>query len=371
VPTKYYGSTEADGKRFRVLALEGGGMRGFYTAKLLQALARRFADAPPGADPDIGCAFDLIIGTSTGGILTCALAAGISMQRVADVYRQWGAAIFKHPIPLETGRLERFAATHLFSPANDGESLRKALESLFGSRTIGEVYASRRIAFCVQALEMAAHWPVVIKSGHVEIDHRDSATTLVDACMATTACPIVFPPARITIAGEERVMADGNLWAHSPIIPGLIEALKICGDRPIQIVSIGISPPQAGTFIPKESHWGLFRWKFGFGVVEASMDAQSIAAIHEFDRLHPHLRVPASLIRLHQDAPSLEYQRYIGVDRADQNAIDAMSDLAQGDADHILEESMQPGHCSAILADIFRSLPQIVPASNELAPAAE
>lgn len=346
-------------------------MRGFYTAKVLLALARRFSDAPSDAHPDIGRAFDLIVGTSTGGVLTCALAAGIPMQRVADVYREWGAAIFKHPIPLETAKLERFAATHLFGPANDGEALRKALEALFGARTIGEVYSSRGIAFCVQALEMTTHAPIVLKSGHIDGEHRDIATTLVDACMATTAAPIIFPPARITVAGEERVMADGNLWANSPIIPGMIEALRICGDCPIAILSIGTSPSPAGTFIPREAQWGLFRWKFGFGIVEASMDAQAAAAIYQFDQLHPHLRVPASLIRLHQDVPSLELQKYIGVDRADENAIDAMSDLAQRDADVIFEEAMTPGHCSTLLRDIFRNLPQIASATDELAPAAE
>ena len=62
----------------RVLSIEGGGMRGLYSAAYLSLLARRYAEKRKLRDLDIGKGFDLIVGTSTGGILACALAADIS-----------------------------------------------------------------------------------------------------------------------------------------------------------------------------------------------------------------------------------------------------------------------------------------------------
>ena len=65
-------------KPYRVLSLDGGGMRGLYTASVLKSLMNRVSK--PGNDKDIGKGFDLIVGTSTGGILACGLVAGIPDQ---------------------------------------------------------------------------------------------------------------------------------------------------------------------------------------------------------------------------------------------------------------------------------------------------
>lgn len=360
MPTKIIGARATSGKPFRVLALDGGGMRGLYTAKVLEALTHRFSNRADTAY-DLGIAFDLIVGTSTGGILTCALAAGVSLGKLARLYEAKGKSIFPHPVPNHKGSAGSawFAATHLNNPANDGAGLKAALNDLFGEATIGEIYDRRNIAFCIQALEMATHAPIVFKSGHLEGKHRDDTMTLVDVCMATAAAPIIFPPARVRVARAERVMCDGGLWANSPILPGLIEALKICGDCTIQVVSVGTCPPPVGSFIPKDGRWGLAKWKFGLGIVEASMDAQARAAEFQFEQLRPHLRVDASLIRLHQTAPPEDHQNIIGLDRADPQALDAMKQLAERDADTIHGEATAADSETAFLKDIFSNLPEV------------
>ena len=68
---------------YRVLSIDGGGMRGLYTSTFMQSLASAFAKPPQGSFVDIGKAFDLIVGTSTGGILACALACGIDLNHVS------------------------------------------------------------------------------------------------------------------------------------------------------------------------------------------------------------------------------------------------------------------------------------------------
>jgi predicted acylesterase/phospholipase RssA len=94
-------STPDAQKPFRVLSLDGGGMRGLYTAVVLETLAMHFArKREPRADSlDIGKGFDLIVGTSTGGILACSLAFGLPLSKLADLYRVEGPKIFTDPMP--------------------------------------------------------------------------------------------------------------------------------------------------------------------------------------------------------------------------------------------------------------------------------
>lgn len=85
-------------KPYRVLSLDGGGMRGLYTASVLQSLVNRFSRSNSG-NKDIGKGFDLIAGTSTGGILACGLAAGIPINRIMELYSKKGNRIFTDPFP--------------------------------------------------------------------------------------------------------------------------------------------------------------------------------------------------------------------------------------------------------------------------------
>ena len=335
-------------------------MRGLYTAMVLEGLSRRFLDKPAETPArDVGEAFNLIVGTSTGGILACALAAGYSPSAIVELYRQHGADIFPHPIPTEGfAKLLGFAITHLRKPANDGVALRNALAETFGSRTIGEVYARRGIAFCMQTVDMGTHAPVVIKSGHLPGKHRDDSMTLVDACMATTAAPIILPLARVPMDGVERTLADGGLWANSPIVPALIEALKMCGDCAIEMVSVGTCPPPVGRYVPPGQRWGLGHWRFGIGAIETSLDAQAEAARYQFIQLFEHLRVPVNMVRLHQTAPPQDYQKLIGLDRAGPQAIDALTQLAAKDAETVHGEITRTNSPIAFLADIFGNLPE-------------
>jgi Patatin-like phospholipase len=81
---------------FRVLSLDGGGMRGTYTATYLERVAGTFAKKRGLEALDIGAAFDLIVGTSTGGIIACALATGIPLAEVISLYAENGPRIWGH-----------------------------------------------------------------------------------------------------------------------------------------------------------------------------------------------------------------------------------------------------------------------------------
>jgi len=72
-------SDQARPKPFRVLSVDGGGMRGIYTAAYLAWLSDRFARERGLPNLDVGKGFDLVTGTSTGAIIACAAAMGVPM----------------------------------------------------------------------------------------------------------------------------------------------------------------------------------------------------------------------------------------------------------------------------------------------------
>src|SRR5260370_32622293 len=86
-------------KPFRVLSLDGGGMRGIYTAEYLSCLAEGSAKRTGRSSLDIGKAFDLIVGTSTGAIVGCALAAAVPLSEVVSLYKKNGKLIFPRRVP--------------------------------------------------------------------------------------------------------------------------------------------------------------------------------------------------------------------------------------------------------------------------------
>lgn len=129
---------------FRVLSLDGGGMRGVYASTYLGELAEAFARKRRVPALDVGKGFDLIVGTSTGGIVACALAAGVPLRDVVALYRERGAAIF--PMKLPT-RFRFSLITQLFTRpaalASGARALREVLEARFGNETLEEVYTRR------------------------------------------------------------------------------------------------------------------------------------------------------------------------------------------------------------------------------------
>ena len=93
-------TSESVQRPFRILSLDGGGIKGLYSATLLKLLVKQFTNSQKEADQfDLGSQFDLICGTSIGAIIGIALAKGISLSSIVEIYRDYGPKIFPHPMP--------------------------------------------------------------------------------------------------------------------------------------------------------------------------------------------------------------------------------------------------------------------------------
>ena len=271
-------------KPYRVLSLDGGGMRGIYTAAFLARLTDQFGRIRGEPALDLGRGFDLITGTSTGAIVGCALAIGRPMAEIVDLYREHGPKIFPHRIAGRGSAIYRATQGSRYVRAGD-KALRKALESVLGDTTMLDVYRGRGISLSIPAVLMSEHRAWVFKKTPCS-GVRDENYPLVDVCMASSAAPIYRSLAAVddpdTPGGPQQVFADGGLWANNPIMVGLVDALTIAApDRPIEIFSLGTCPrPEGDHFDAGSAHRSMLDWSLGADVAPLSLSAQEFAFDH-------------------------------------------------------------------------------------------
>ncbi|TQC96262.1 hypothetical protein FK216_12415 [Moraxellaceae bacterium AER2_44_116] len=191
-------------ERFQILSLSGGGFRGLYTAQVL-------ADLEEKSGLPIAKHFDLLAGTSIGGILALAAACEIPMALIVDLFCKHGHEIFqKRPFWQNIYGLRK-------SPySSDG--LRKLLSSdhLFGKRLLSDA----KHPVIVPSINYTKGIPVVFKTPHHDTIERDHVFSLVDVALATSAAPAYFP--RHVMDSQQYV--DGGLCANNPALLGLHEA---------------------------------------------------------------------------------------------------------------------------------------------------
>lgn len=207
---------------FHILALSGGGFRGLYTATVLKHLEESFG-AP------LAARFDLLCGTSAGGLLALGLAAAIPAAELQAMFEHDGKRIFG-----SRGLLRRLL-TKLIVAKHSSEGLRAVLEDRFKGMTIGDL--KHRVL--IPAVNYSSGKGQFFKTPHApkyELDHR---RRLVDVGLATAAAPTYFPLHRV---GDEGVFADGGLVGNSPGLFGVHEAqeiLHVPRAAKIRVLSIG------------------------------------------------------------------------------------------------------------------------------------
>lgn len=329
----------ADGEVYRVLCLDGGGMRGVYTATYLNGLARAFARRRGVAALDIGSGFDLICGTSTGAIVASALACGIDVGEVVRLYESNGAAIFPSRVPKSFGA--RLLIDLVRRPAHlraGTRALRAALRQRLGEATFGEVFERRGIALAFPAVALASHRSWVFKTPHLaSSNHRDDAVTLVDACLASSAAPVFRSIAMLegTVTGADTPQAfvDGGLWANNPILVGLVEALEATRpDQRIDVFCLGTVPAPTGQNVAQaELHRGLPGWGFGSLAAGVSIDAQQFAYDNMARMLAKHVRRDCRIHRFPAQGTPASLLPFLDLDDTRPDAIAALETHAGSD----------------------------------------
>lgn len=266
---------------YRVLSLDGGGMRGVYTAAYLERLTSQFAKERSADALDLGKGFDLITGTSTGAIVACALAIGRPMSEVVSLYKEKGRQIFPHRIKGKLSAIYRALRFRKYVRQGD-QALRLALSEVLGDVTMRNVFDHRGISLSIPAVLMGTHRAWVFKKTRTS-GLRDDDYPLADVCLATTAAPIYRSLAAIpdpnSEHGPKQVFADGGLWANNPILVGLVDALLNAGPaQPIELFSLGTCPRPEGEHLTGDAvHRSMLSWALGADVAPLSISAQEFA----------------------------------------------------------------------------------------------
>lgn len=354
---------------FRALSIDGGGMRGIYTASYLQSLERSFAQKRglvDGERLDVGKGFNLIVGTSTGAIVGCALAYGVSPEEMVKLYREHGAKIFPKRMPSSLGI--DLIKQLLFRPktlAIGNEALRSALTDIFHGTTVKELWSTRQIPLAVTAVNMATYRAWVFKTAHeATSNHRDDNYTLVDLCMASSAAPLYRSLAAIKhpTSGDYEIFSDGGLWANNPVLVALIEALRTLGDREddIEIYALGsCGKPEGEVIAVKDIHRGLLEWRFGGGAAKLSIAAQEYAFDEAVKMLSRYMKRKVTITRFPSDKVPGAMLEFLDLDETRPEGLDALVRQGRQDANTTNSEIQNRTAGGLMIEALFNTMPVI------------
>lgn len=263
-------------KPVRILSLNGGGARGLFTISVLAEIERIIATRTGDQNIKAGDYFDLITGTSIGGILALGLAAGKTARELEKVFFNEAPNIF----PRRPGWINLLKT--LYSPIYDSSPLQATVEKMIGKETTFNDL-SRRVM--IPTVNLSTGKPQFFKTPHNPEFNRDGALKLVDAAMATSAAPTYFSP--YYCEDLKSYFADGGLVANNPSYIGLLEVFRdMRSDFPaasyqdVHILNIGtlgeeytISPRALGS---KRSRGYFGLWGSGKRLVLTTMTANQL-----------------------------------------------------------------------------------------------
>jgi len=303
---------EKNKKEFKILAIDGGGIKGLYSSTILEHFEQKFNCL-------LSDYFDLLCGTSTGGLIALAASLKIPMTKVSEFYQEEGPKIFPKQrilwLPriigkkITTGDLRQVIYRGKFSD----EPLRKALENIFGNHKIAE----SNNYLCIPSYTITEARPWVFKKDHHELD-RDDKAFYVDVALATSAAPTFFPVAEIPYYDHKQFI-DGGVWANNPTLSGLIEALKYfvgTGKEfdSIKILSLSSLSLTGGKPTGLKRHRSFWNWKKE--LFETSMAGQSIFSEYFMDQIQKIAEVNIDYFRIPTADIAREQEDHIQLDVA-------------------------------------------------------
>ncbi|MGB0681470.1 MAG: CBASS cGAMP-activated phospholipase [Magnetovibrionaceae bacterium] len=286
---------------FQILSLSGGGFLGLFSALLLEKLEDRFGSP-------LANHFDLICGTSVGGIIALGLAAEESASDIRKALEMHGPRIF--PTPFKR-------SLSLFRPMYKPEPLRDAIIEIVGQTMVLGDLQSRVL---VPTVNLTKGGPSIFKTPHHPDLSENWRRTVVEVAMATSAAPTMFPTA---VVGHS-TYTDGGLFANSPDLLGALEAEKFLGVERgnISVLSIGTTTNRF-SFESGDNRKGILPWLAGLRVFNVMISSQQQAVHHMMEHSYGD-----RYVRLDYE-PSPEQSKGLRLDIANRKSIDTQKGLAE------------------------------------------
>jgi patatin-like phospholipase/acyl hydrolase len=258
-----------------VLSLDGGGIRGVIPAMVLADLEERTGKHT--AD-----LFDLIAGTSTGGIIALALTVPgpegkprWAANDLVDLYLTDGPRIFHHSIGrmLETG-------LGLLDEKFDAQPLEQALHDYFGDTMVSQAVTD----VMVTSYDLEHRQPFFFKTDRAKATPEHD-WLMREAARATSAAPTYFEPAKLTANGQTFALCDGGVFANNPAMSAYAEARRRHPKAEIRVVSVGTGQLTRKFHYEDVRDWGLIEW--ARPLLDVVFDGVSDATEYELEQLLP------------------------------------------------------------------------------------
>ncbi len=262
----------------RILSIDGGGIRGIIPAVVLSRLERQTGQR-------VADLFDLVAGTSTGGILALGLtrpgAGGrplYSAAQMAELYEKEGTKIFstswwRRMRTLGSLAEERYSA----------DGIEEVLRRYFGDVRLKDACTD----VLVPSYEIERRTPFFFKSAMAR-ERAEYDFPMWEAARATSAAPTYFEPARVPVpdSADYWALIDGGVFANNPAACALVEAMAL-NPRATKFVVVSLG---TGTVLPRISidrakGWGTAGWMLP--VLDIVLDGVSATVDYQLQKLLP------------------------------------------------------------------------------------
>ncbi len=332
--------------RKAILSIDGGGIRGIMPAVMLQALEQRLADR--GKTRPLHAYFDLIAGTSTGGIIAAGLTAphpdgsgqpASTAEGLVKLYREHGTTIFSRD--RFRGLREAFSRLSLgpmLQEKYDAGPLEGVLRTYFGDGLTSQALSNVLVtAYDIQArrTHFMTGGPAYAGANH---DYRFR-----DACRATSAAPTYFEPEQVENLKTRKLhtLIDGGVFANQPSLCAYSEAKYLWADVEQEILSLGTGYQNRPFPFDQVKDWGPLKWispSEGAPVISILMHGQAHSANWQMDQIlgERFTRLDAELVNANDDMDDASEENLDALTAMAQQIVDANSQALDAWADKLV-----------------------------------
>ncbi|MDN6868907.1 CBASS cGAMP-activated phospholipase [Aeromonas caviae] len=317
-----------DCHRFQILSLSGGGVRGLYTVTILAELEQHLAEQSKNPDYRISQHFDLIAGTSIGGILALGLASGMKARDLRDLLDNERLTIFPRPVLRNIFSVIRYLRSLRlpFTSRYSANPLKKILTEVFKDQTIGDLHTP----VIIPAVNATTGMVQMFKTPHHPDFKQDWKNKLVDVALATSAAPTYFP----AHVFNDCIYVDGGLVANSPALAAIHEAGQFFNVKDmkssvavLQIGTMGAQmtlAPKASWLTPWFSEGYITRWGSGSQLIELTLSSNETLHNH----VAGHIIAPDNFVIL-DEKPTQHQSSAISLDNASDRSANILTGRAK------------------------------------------
>ena len=301
--------------KIRVLAIDGGGIRGVIPAQILVHIEEIIREISRNEKAKISDYFDLVAGTSTGGILTALILApdpGYSAKDMVKLYKEHGAEIFMRSIATKT-----IDPGGLFHPLYQHQAIERILKEYLGDLKISDL----KRPCLIPTYNIETGTATFISSIGI-LQNPEYDCNVRNVIRATTAAPTYFAPT----AKNEDAFIDGGMFANNPALCAYIEATKFPSEpRPQDIMILSLGTGSINRHYPYKlaKRWGRLNW------IRPALDIYSSAASqtvnHQLEMIYANKDREENYLRIEPNLSEFAVSK--AMDNADADNIDALIDV--------------------------------------------